>query len=326
MTRILGAILALVFSALGLLAPQNAAAQNYPNKNITIVCNFPAGTGADIYVRYFVEPLQKKLGQSVIVENKGGAQGNIGTEFASRQKPDGYTILIAPGSSTMAAAQSTFKKLPFDPVKDFAPVTTLVRLGFVIVVDAKSPYKTLAELTEAMKKKGDAGRYGLGSNTGLVAAELYKNAYGLKTKAVRYTGAMEGLNDLLGGQVDFYSMDSAFAKGQMAAGKIRALAQTTSFRATGFENVPTVQELKVPNFTKMEPWWAAYVPAGTPKPIIDKLEAAFNEIVKMPETKAFFNKLGGEPYPGDRNLLAKIQAEEAKAWKEYVKLADIKPI
>ncbi|MCD6074570.1 MAG: Extra-cytoplasmic solute receptor [Rhodospirillales bacterium] len=326
MTRILGAVLAFACSAIALLAPHHVAAQDYPTKNITIICNFPAGTGADIYVRYFVEPLQKKLGKTVIVENKGGAQGNIGTEFAARQKPDGYTILIAPGSSTMAAAPSLFKQLGFDPKKDFAPVTTLVRLGFVIVVDAKSPHKTLADLTEAMKKKGEAGRYGLGSNTGLVAAELYKNGYGLKTKPVRYQGAMEGLNDLLGGQVDFYSMDSAFAQGQIAAGKIRALAQTTSFRATGFENVPTVQELKVPNFTKMEPWWAAYVPAGTPKPIIDKLEAAFNEIVKMPETKAFFNKLGGEPYAGDRNLLAKIQAEEMEAWKTYVKLADIKPI
>ena len=326
MKRILGGLWALA-ALIGVSAlSYTAAAQTYPSRPITLVCTFPAGTGADIYVRYFVEPLQKKLGQNVIVENKGGAQGNIGTEFAARQKPDGHTILIAPGSSTMAAAQSTFKQLPFNPDKDFAPVAMLVKLGFVLTVDAKSPYKTLPELTEAMKKKGDAGKYGSGSNTGLVTAELYKAAYDLKTVEVRYTDAMTGLNDLLGGQLDFYSMDSAFAKGQVASGKIRALAQTTTERATGFENVPTVKELGIPGFEKMEPWWAAYVPAGTPKPIIDRLEAVFTEIVKMPETKEFFTKIGGEPYPGDRELVARLQKEETEAWKRYVKLAKIEPM
>ena len=327
MKRIVSGLLALA-GLVGMASlPQQVAAQaDYPARNITIVCTFPAGTGADIYVRYFAEKLQQKLGKTVIVENKGGAQGNIGTEFAARQKPDGYTILIAPGSSTMAAAQSTFKKLPFNPDKDFAPVTTLVRLGFVIVVAANSPHKTLADLTESLKKKGDKGRYGSGSNTGLVQGELYKKAYGLRTKVVNYTGAMEGLNDLLGGQLEFYSMDTAFAQGQIAAGKIRALSQSTSYRATGYETVPTMKELKVPGFDRLEPWWAAYVPAGTPKPIIDKLEAWLNEIVKMPETKAFYNKLGGDPYPGDRNLLAKIQKEDTAAWRAYVKLAGIPPI
>jgi tripartite-type tricarboxylate transporter receptor subunit TctC len=326
MKRILGGLWALA-GLIGLVAlSDSATAQNYPTRPITLVCTFPAGTGADIYVRYFVEPLQKRLGQSVIVENKGGAQGNIGTEFAARQKPDGYTILIAPGSSTMAAAQSTFKQLPFNPEKDFEPVAMLVKLGFVLSVDAKSPHKTLAELTEAVKKKGASGKYGSGSNTGLVTAELYKAAYDLKTVEVRYTDAMTGLNDLLGGQLDFYSMDSAFAKGQVASGKIRALVQTTTSRATGFEDVPTVGELKIPGFEKMEPWWAAYVPAKTPKAVIDKLEATFADIVKQPEFKEFFNKIGGEPYPGNRDLVAKLQKEETEAWKRYVKLAKIEPM
>ena len=173
MKRFFGAVLALAAS-LGFSATSHPAlAQaDYPARNITVVCTFPAGTGADIYVRYFATKLQEKIGKQVLVENKGGAQGNIGTEFASRQKPDGYTILIAPGSSTMAAAQSTFKQLPFNPDKDFAPVTTLVRLGFAVAVDAKSPHKTLADLTETLKKKGDKGAYATTSNTGLVASEL----------------------------------------------------------------------------------------------------------------------------------------------------------
>lgn len=315
--------LLLAGATLGLAA--TAQAQDYPNKPITVVCNFPAGTGADIYVRYFSNKLQEVLKQTVITENKGGAAGNIGTNYAAHAKGDGYTILIAPGSSTMAAAQSTFKQLPFDPNKDFIPVTTLVHLGFVVVVDAKSPYKTLADLTEAMKKKGDKGAYGTGSNTGLVSGELYKAAYNLPTKMVFYGDAMASQNDMLGGILDFQTIDSAFARGQVADGKIRALAQTSSFRATGFENVPTMKEAGVPGFDKIEPWWAAYVPKGTPKPIVDKLEKTFNDIVKMPETKKFFNNLGGDPYPGDHTLLAKIQKDETEAWKKYVKLAHIEP-
>jgi tripartite-type tricarboxylate transporter receptor subunit TctC len=325
--RLAGA--ALVFAALASPAAfSSALAQDYPARNITVVCTFPAGTGADIYVRYFANKLQEKSGKTVIVENKGGAAGNIGTEYASRQKPDGYTLLIAPGSSTMAAAKSTFKQLPFDPDKDFAPITTLVRLGFVIVVDAKTPYKTLAELTAALKEKGAKSAYGTGSNTGLVTGELYKAGYGLQTKTINYSGqnAMAALNDMLGGQLDFITTDTAFARGQVDAGKVRALAQTSSFRASAFPDVPTVKEAGVPRFEKMEPWWAVYAPAGTPKPILDKLEVWFNEIVKTPETKEFFNKLGGDPYPGDRNLVAKLQQEESMAWREYVKLANITPL
>src|SRR5262249_62240230 len=129
------------------LASSPAPAQDYPTRDIHAICNFPAGTGADVFVRYFSEKLSGLAGKPVIVENKGGALGNIGTEAAARSRPAGYTILIAPGSSTMAAATSTFKKLPFDPLKDFIPVTTLAKLGFVIAVDAKSPIKNLSELT-----------------------------------------------------------------------------------------------------------------------------------------------------------------------------------
>src|SRR5258707_2008518 len=126
---------AVVIGALLACAP--AAAQEYPAKDIHAICNFPAGRGADVFVRYFSEKLSALAGKPVIVENKGGALGNIGTEATAKSRPDGYTILIAPGSSTMAAATSVFKKLPFDPTKDFIPVTTLARLGVVIPVDAK---------------------------------------------------------------------------------------------------------------------------------------------------------------------------------------------
>src|SRR3984893_2456379 len=130
-----------------------ADAQDYPAKDIHAICNFPAGSGADVFVRYFSEKLSALAGKPVIVENKGGALGNIGTEATAKSRPDGYTVLIAPGSSTMAAAMSTFKKPPFDPVKDFIPVTTLAKLGFVIAVDAKSPIKTLYYLTSDLKAK-----------------------------------------------------------------------------------------------------------------------------------------------------------------------------
>ena len=127
----------------------------WPERNLTAICNFPAGTGADVFVRYFGGKLSEIIGKQVITDNRAGALGNIATEAVAKSKNDGYTIMIAPGSSTLAAAQSLFKKLPFDPIKDFDPITTISKLSFVIAVDPKSDIKTVADLTAAMKKKGD---------------------------------------------------------------------------------------------------------------------------------------------------------------------------
>jgi tripartite-type tricarboxylate transporter receptor subunit TctC len=308
-----------------LLAPLSAAAQDYPTKDIHTICNFPAGSGADVFVRYFSDKLSALAGKPVIVENKGGALGNIGTEAAAKSRPDGYTVLIAPGSSTMAAATSTFKKLPFDPQKDFIPVTTLAKLGFVIAVDAKSPIKTLADLTAHLKTKGAKATYGIAANTGLVSAELYKRAAKVEATRAQYREMGTLMNDMYAGNLDFTSGDPVWAVEQTKAGKIRALAVTSASRMSALPDVPTMTEAGLPDFGELIAWWAVFVPAKTPKPIVDKLEAWFNQIAASDDTKKFLNNLGSDPFPGNSKMLGELVASDIKKWADYVKLAGIEP-
>jgi tripartite-type tricarboxylate transporter receptor subunit TctC len=308
-----------------LLAAWPAQAQDYPTRDIRAICNFPTGTGADVFVRYFSEKLSGLAGKPVIVENRGGALGNIGTEAAARAKPDGYTILISPGSSTMAAALSTFKKLPFDPVKDFTPVTTLARLGFVLVVDPTSPIKSVADLTAHLKAKREKASYGVAANTGLVSAELYKKYAGLQVTRVQYREMQTLQNDMAAGSLDFSFGDPVFAVEQAKAGRIRALAVTSGERMSALPDVPTMKEAGLPEFGELIAWWAVFVPAKTPPPVVSKLESWFNQIVASPDTKKFLNNLGSDPFPGNSRMLEGLLANDIKKWNEYVKLAGIEP-
>jgi tripartite-type tricarboxylate transporter receptor subunit TctC len=313
--------------ALGILVSSlPVQAQDYPTQDIHVICTFPAGTGADIYVRYFSEKMSALAGKPVIVDNRGGAMGNIGTEAAAKSKPDGYTILIVPGSSTMASAVSTFKKLPFDPIKDFTPVTTLAKLGFVLVVDPKTPLKSIADLTAHLKAKGAKASYGTSANTGTVAAELYKKYAGLpQVTKVSYKENGTAMNDMYAGNLDFLSVDAVWAIEQARAGRLRALAVTSADRLSVLPDVPTVEEAGVKDYGDVTPWWAVFVPAKTPQPIVDKLEAWFNQIVKSDETKKFLNNLGGDPFPGNSRMLTQLLAKDIKRWGEYYKLANIEP-
>jgi tripartite-type tricarboxylate transporter receptor subunit TctC len=319
---LLQAALALTF----LFVTLPALAQDYPTRDIHAICTFPAGSGADVYVRFFSEKLSVLAGRTVIVDNRAGAFGNIGTEAAARSKPDGYTLLVVPGSSTMAAAVSGFKKLPFDPIQDFTPVTTLAKLCFVIVVDPKTPFKSMADLTAHLKAKGDKASYGTASNTGVVAAELYKKHANLPlVTKVQYRDSQTGMPDMYAGNLDFMSADAVWAIEQTRAGRLRALAVTSADRLSVLPDVPTVEEAGVRGYGDVTPWWAVFVPAKTPQPVVDKLEAWFNQIVKSDETKKFLNNLGGDPFPGNSRMLAQLLAKDIERWGEYYKLANIEP-
>jgi tripartite-type tricarboxylate transporter receptor subunit TctC len=309
-------------AALALALP--VAAQEYPTREIRSICNFSAGSGADILVRYYSEKLSQLAGKPVIVENKVGVQGNIATEFVARSKADGYTIMITPASSTLAAALHTFKKLPFDPVKDFTPVTTLAKLSFAFAVDAKKPIRTIQELTEYLKKKPGHGHYATGTNTGLVSAELYKEMTGLKSTHVPYKITADALRDLLSGEVDFILYDVTYLSTQARAGRVRLLALTSATRSGVLPEVPTMVESGFPGYD-LTPWWGVVVPAGTPKPIVDKLASWFNQITANEETKKFFENLATDMFPGTPDSMAALLRAEAEQWGNYVKLAKIEP-
>ena len=324
MTVLTRAYLTQAVLALGILAASSpVVAQDYPSRDIHAICNFPAGTGADIYVRYFSEKLSKLAGKTVIVDNRAGALGTIGTEAAARAKPDGYTIYIAPGSSSHAASAHMFKKLPFDPVNDFISVTTLGKLSFVFAVDPKSSIKTMADLTAHLKAKGK-GTYGTPAPTGVVSAELYKKYAGVQATKVQYKDTALPMNDMLAGNLDFMLGDASWAVEPARSGKIRILALSGD-RAAALPGVPTMEEAGVKGFGTVMAWWAVYVPAKTPQAIVSKLEGWFNQIVASEETKKFLNNLGADPFPGNSKIAAELLLKDLKAWGEYIKLAGIEP-
>ena len=298
--------------------------ESYPTGPIRSVCPFAAGSGADVKVRFYANKLAALCGKPVIVENKPGAIGNIATETVARSKPDGYTIYIAPGSSTLAAAPSLFKKLGYDPINDFEHITTLNASAFVMCVAGNSPFKTVADLTAYLKEKGDAASYGSIAPPGLVSSEIYKADFGLKTVEVKYKEQGSLLNDLGSGQIAFTHIDFTTAGGQIKAGRLRGLAMTSAKRLASVPDVPGAEEAGIPRLNVLT-WWSVHVPAKTPKPICDKLESWFNTIAIDPETVKFNASVGSDVLPGNSKLLREMLLRDTKAWAEYVRIAKIQP-
>ena len=305
------------------LAASAAAAQDYPAREIRSVCNFAPGSGADIVVRYYSEKLAKLAGKPVIVENRPGAQGLVATEYVAKAKPDGYTILITPASSTLATAPHIFKHVPFDPLKDFAPVTTINSLAFVLAVDAAKPVRTIDELVAQLRAKPNHGFYATQSNTGQVSAELLKEMRGLKTVYVPYKVTGDALASLLLGEVDFLSVDATWAVTQHPH-KIRILAVTSAKRSGALPDIPTMAELGFKDFD-ITPWWGVVVPAGTPRPIVERLARWFNDITAMEDTKQFLARGALDAFPGSPESMAALLRTETERWRRYVKLAKIEP-
>jgi tripartite-type tricarboxylate transporter receptor subunit TctC len=303
------------------LAANAVGAQDYPAREIRSICNFAPGSGADIIVRYYSEQLARLAGKPVVVENKPGAQGSIASAFVAKSAPDGYTIHITPASSTLAAAPHIFKRLPFDPIKDFASVTTINSLTFVVAVDAAKPIKSVQELIQVLKQRPGHGFYGTQSNSGQIAAELFKANTGLSTVYVPFKVTGDAFANLLSGQIDFMSVDSTWAKSQP---KVRILAVTAAKRSSTMPEIPTLAEAGVPG-VDVAPWWGVVVPAGTPRPIIDKLAGWFNQITANDETRQFLARAALDPFPGSPEQMAALLRTEVERWGGFVKLAKIQP-
>ena len=305
--------------ALGVVTPSSG--QDYPAREIRSICNFAPGSGADIIVRYYSDALSKLAGKPVIVENKPGAQGSIASAFVAKSAPDGYTIHITPASSTLASAPHIFKQLPFDPLKDFATVTTINSLTFVVAVDASKPFRSISDLVSHLKAKPGHGFYGTQSNSGQIAAELLKSKTGLDTVYVPFKVTGDAFTNLLSGQIDFMSVDATWARGQS---KVRILAVTAAKRAGTMPEIPTLAEAGVPGID-VAPWWGVVVPAGTPRPIIDKLAGWFNQITAAEETRQFLARAALDPFPGSPEQMSALLKTEMERWGNYVKLAKIEP-
>ena len=304
-------------------AMQNPAiAQQYPNQDIRVICAFPAGSGADVLVRYFAEKLRTVVGRTVIVENKVGAGGNIAVEYLARSKPDGYTIFVH-AATAVALSMYLVKNPPVDVGKAIEVAATINRQPFMLVVDAKSPYKTVAELTAAMKAKGDKATYASAAPTGTIMGEIYKNATGVKAVEVVYKTAPDSLNEILSGKIDYGMHDPVFSLAQAREGRLRILAVSTGTRLAASPDMPTMTEVGIP--MDLTGWWAAMVPAGTPKPVIDQINKWFVQIVSSDDTKKFLNSFGGDPYVNTPEVAQQMFLRDIKNWGEHVKLAKIQP-
>ena len=216
-------------------------AQEYPSQDIHMICGFPPGSGADIFVRYFAEKLRPVSGRNVVVENRVGANSNIATEYVARSKPDGYTLYLFAGT-TVAATMALFKNPPVDPGKTLDAIATTSNLAFMLMVDANSPYKTVAELTEAMKKKGDKATYAVAANPGIIMGAIYKEKTGVSAVEVLYKSAPDSINEMQSGKLDFAFHDPIFGLAQARQGRMRVLAVSTSERLKSAPEYPTMKE------------------------------------------------------------------------------------
>jgi tripartite-type tricarboxylate transporter receptor subunit TctC len=299
------------------------AQQDYPNRPIKLVCGFVAGSGADVVHRYFAEKLRPIAGVPIIVENKPGASGNLAHSYVANSKPDGYTVYPV-GGSTLAASMHIFKTPPIDPLKDLEPTNTLLKQGWLVVVDAKSPFTTLPALTAHLKEKKEKASYSTATVPGTVMGEIYKRTAGLQMVQVNYKTIGDSLTDLLSGHIDVMFADAAYTLREMQNGRLRPLAISTAKRMNAMPDIPTMAEGGVPGMDLVV-WWAVMVPAGTPQPIKDRLRGWFDQILRTEETEKFLRSIGTDVYISTPEETSAFLAKEIKTWGDYIRLAGIQP-
>jgi len=309
--------------ATGLLCLGAAAQDSYPQRPITLVVSYPAGGSVDVTARILQGPLSKELGQQVVVDNKGGAGGTIATAAVAKARPDGYTLLITLSSHTINPW--IYEKLPFDTHKDFAPVSLVASTPQVLVAHPSFPPSTLAELI-AYGKRGGAtsisyGSAGVGS-PGHIAGELLRMKTGGQFTHVPYRGGGPATIAVMGGEIPLLWVSLPSITQQVKAGKVKALAVSTTERSPALPDVPSVSDI-VPGF-KVDAWNAIFVPAGTPPAIVKRLETAVMAVVRQPAVRQALLDQGAIPVGSSAEELDKLVNSELQSWQAVTRAANIK--
>jgi tripartite-type tricarboxylate transporter receptor subunit TctC len=303
-----------------LLAP--AWAQTYPSQPIRLVVPWPPGGATDVIARLMSQPMGQRLGQAVIVENRAGAGGNIGTEQFVHSKPDGYTIIMAT-SSTNAANPHLYARLGFDPVKDFAPILFVASVPNILVVPASSPARSLQELLDAARAnpgKLTYGSAGIGASQHLAGA-LFKNLAKVDIVHVPYKGSGPAAADLMAGHIDM--MLDTGSLPHITGGKLRALAIASKSRLSTLPNVPTFEEAGLKGMIASA-WYGLMAPAGTPRPVIERLNSDANAALQSPELRKQLVEFGAEIGGGSAEEFARFAAAEIKRYAEIVSISGAK--
>ncbi|CAN5644972.1 tripartite tricarboxylate transporter substrate binding protein [soil metagenome] len=299
------------------------AADDYPSKPSRLIVPYTPGGNTDILGRVIAKELQQASGQAVVVDNKAGAAGTIGTDFVAKSKPDGYTLLLASFGNILTAS-SLYKKLPYDPVNDLVAVSLLATPQTVIVAGSTLPFtdvKGLIAYAKANPGKLNYSSSGTGSSNHLFGA-LFASMAGVSMTHVPYSGSGPAINDILAGSIQLSFAPFPLVLEHIKAGKLRALAVTGATRHPLMPDVPTVAEAGLPGYEALG-WFALMVPAGTPEPVVNKLNAEVNRIIALPEVRANLAREGAEPVGGTPQDAKRSITEGVKKWGDLVKKLDI---
>ena len=313
--RLLGAAL--------LAIATSAAFAEYPDKQITLVVPFAAGSATDQLARALGQELSQLAKQPVVVDNRPGASGFIAAQLVAKAPADGYTVFVTT-NTTQSANEHLFRQLPYDPVKDFAPVSALGRGGQIMVVNPSVPAKSVTEFIQYAKGKPGMIAFGSGSSSSRVAGELFQQMAGVQLLHVPYKSNPLAINDLLGGQIQMMITDTATGLPQVKAGKLRALGVSGKQRSPLAPDVPTIDEAGVKGY-EMSYWFAAYVPAKTPPPVVSRLHELLLKATDGAAMKAFYSSTGTDRFVSTPDELAKFQAAESAKWGKIIKAAGIEP-
>jgi tripartite-type tricarboxylate transporter receptor subunit TctC len=307
------------------LVPKWASAQadEFPSHEIKIACAFPPGAGADVWVRFFVEQARPFIGKPAIVENKPGGNGAIATEYVARSRPDGYTMLMQSPTS-LAANMFMFKNPGVDPKTSLVTVATMLKFSFYLLADVKQPWKNAQDVIAYTRRKGDKTSFATTSAPGRLMGNLFKEIMGLKCVEVAYRTSNDALNDIQSGAIDYMFSDGVFAHAQRDAGRLKILGVGSRERMKADPDIPTLEEqgvkgLEVPGF------FGVLVPAGTPRPVIDKINGWYLNIMKTKETLDFIKRTGGDPLVTTPDEAQKLFLQSVDDWERLVKRANIKP-
>ena len=310
--------------SLALASPLAALADAaYPDKPVKFVVPYPPGGGTDVVARIVQQRLQAALGQSIVIDNKGGAGGSLGTDIVAKAAPDGYTVLFTLSSHTINPA--IFPKLPYDTIKDFEPVGLVASLPQLLAANMAVPVRSVADVVAQAKAAPDKFSFASVGNgsPGHLAGELMVLRTGAPMAHIPYRGGGPAVTDVMGGQVPLLWVSIPAAAAQVKAGKLRALAVSTTKRSPAFPDVPTMQEAGVADF-EVDSWYAMLVPAKTPRPIIDRLNKALNTVLAEPAIRAQLLDQGADAVGGTPEALAKVIAAEVPKWVKLAKDANIK--
>lgn len=307
-------------------APGLAQAQGaWPPGPLRGICPFAPGSATDIVARLFADAMRPSLGQPIVVENRAGAGGMLGAEVVARAAPDGMTLLFGT-NSTNAAANALFRRVPFDMERAFTPVSTLASVALIVAVKADSPYRTLAELLAAARARPEAITYAQASSSQRVAAEMLASMAGVKMLMVPYRSSPLAVQDVIAGRVDVFVADQAVILPQVQAGALRALAVTTKERSAQLPNVPTVAEAGNLPAYELFAWFVLAAPAGTPAPIIARLNAAVRAAMDTPELRERLGTgLGMAVRPSTPEEAVAFVAAETVKWTNAIRAAGIQP-